>query len=353
MIDSKSKLIFYLDRQKLIIAGTKLASPVTLEFPANIVYDIDISDPESFDLLLARFFEQSKIPSSDILMVISPEVYYEKNIALSTDPAQRQSQIDQFLEAVPFKNLTIKDYSIANQPKLIAINKNFYEPIIRFIKRNGYNVSAILPFFILENFQLKLTDYLPKEVKDIYQKYKILEPFSLFSTQDIDKMVATIGHHPKEDNSRALILLIVFCFLFVVLLFFIFIRPMIFKPAPVKIAPAIPVAKTTQILPSPTADFIATDVLRIKITNGSGVSNQAADIKQALITVGFKQITTSSSSVISAANSQITFSPRVSPYSRQKIKEAVEKLTGVTVVTESIEITDTDVLITTTFKPKN
>lgn len=353
MIDNKSKLIFYLDRQKLIIAGTKLAAPVTLEFPANIVYDIDVSDPESFDLLLARFFELAKISPSDIVIVISPDVYYEKNVSLSTDQAQRQSQIDQFLEAVPFKNLTIKDYSIANQPKLIAINKNFYEPIVRFIKRNGYNVSAILPFFILENFQLKLTDYLPKEVKDIYQKYKILEPFSLFSTQDIDKMVASNSHHPKEDNSRTLILLIVFCFLFVVLLFFIFIRPMIFKPTPAKIAPVIPVAKTTQILPSPTADFIATDALRIKITNGSGISNQAADIKRSLTDAGFIEITTSSSSVISAANNQIIFSPRVSPDSRQKIREAVEKLAGVTTETESVEITDTDVLITTTSKPKN
>lgn len=359
-LKTASKLLIFLERQKLTLAGTQLVSPLTLDFPTSLVQDIDIIDPESFDLLLASFLEQVKISPTEILLVVSPDIYYEKDISLSADPTERQNQIDLFLQTVPFKNLIYKDYSLGNHPRLITLNKNFYEPIARFFEKSAFNVVAIMPLFVLEHFQLPLVTFIPKEVKDIFDKYKIIEPFSFMNTEDIDKIVTTEVHRPKEEITKTtIILIIVFCLLFVVLMVYLFVVPKFYKPPAPKNIPSnyistpSPTSAVLDITPTPTILYISSEELRIKVINSSGITNQAAKIKQALITANFKQINTQSSSLVTAAKNQITFSSLVSPESRQSIQEIVENMAGPSTVIESTAMLDTDVLVTTTFKQKN
>ena len=353
---TNSKYVFYLDRQKLTIASTQLAIPLILEFPTNIVLDIDIIDSESFELLLSNFLEQSSLAPSDVLLVISPDVYYEKGIALSADATERQHQIDLFLETVPFKNLVFKDYLLGDHPRIITLNKNFYEPLVKFFERNGFNITEITPKFVLEHFNLVLTTFSPKEVKDTYQKIKLIEPYSLITTQDIDKILTVAVHHPKEDNTRTYILLIVFSILFVVLLGYIFIAPRLYKPPVAKVIttqlPQVsPTPVEVEIISSPTPVYLLSENIKIKVVNSSGVANQAAKIKQLLLDNGFVTINTSSSSLITATKNQISFSPLVSPEARQKIRSAIENLVGTSTETEIVAPAEFDVLVTTTNKP--
>lgn len=353
-----SKYIIFLERQKLTLAGTDLAVPLTLEFPISIVQDIDVIDLESFNLLLGSFIETSKISPNDILLVVPPDIYYEKNISLSPDPTERQNQIDLFLQTVPFKNLIYKDYSLGSEPRLITLNKNFYEPIARFFEKSAFNIVAIMPLFVLEHFQLPLITFLPKEVKDIFQKYKIIEPYSFMNTEDIDKIVTTEIHRPKEEVTKTTLILIgVFCLLFVVLLVYLLVIPRLYKPpVPKNIAPSGPSptsAVADIVTPTPTIFYISQENLRIKVINSSGVTNQAAKIKQSLISAGFKQIETLSSTVITASKNQINFSVSVSPESRKSIISVVESIAGPVGEIESSSLPDVDVLVTTTFKQNN
>ncbi len=348
-----SKIIIYLDRQQIIVAGNQLPTPLKLELPVNIVSDIDIIDADAYELLVTNFLVQSKLITGNVILVISPDVYYQKNIVLSTDSEQRQSQIDNFLEIIPYKNLIYKDYPVGNQPCVVALNRNYYEPLVKVVEKNNINIVAVIPYFILENYNLKLTDYLPKEVKDIFQKSKLLLPFSLITSQDIDKITSIQIHKPKEDNTRAYILLAVFCLLFVVLLGFIFVRPRLMKPplpivTPNKSNIQNPSPTINQTTPTPTIEFVSKENLRIKVVNSSGVANQAAKIKQSLISAGFKQITPSSSSVVTATKNTISFSPSVNSESRQLIRQTVETIAGLSTEIESSDLIDFDVLITTT-----
>jgi len=346
-----------LDRQKLVIAGSQLAAPLTIDFPSGVVFDIDIVDLESFDTLLSNFIEQSQLTPGNILLFISPSVYYEKNVALSSDQNERQSQIDTLLETIPFKNLIYKDYIFGTSPKLVIFNKNFYEPVAKFFEKNNFNILAIMPTFVLDNFHLALTTFLPKEVKDIYQKYKLIEPFSVISAQDIDKIVTTTIHRPKEDNTRTYILLGIFCFLFIVLLGYIYLAPKLYKPPVRKIvAPVVeniiaPTPIITETTPTPAMIYLAPEVIKIKVINSSGVPNQAAKIKTALVNIGFVDIKTLSSSQITSNKNQVSFSNNISPDAQQKIFEAVNSIAGPSLKVDYVNSKDYDVLITTTSKP--
>ncbi|MFA5025496.1 MAG: hypothetical protein WC503_03255 [Candidatus Shapirobacteria bacterium] len=357
---SASKYIIFLERQRLTLAGTDLATPLILDFPTSIVQDIDVIDTESFNFLLASFVEQSKISPNDILLVVSPDIYYEKNIPLSGDPTQRQNQIDLFLQTVPFKNLIYKDYSLGSQPRLITLNKNFYEPIAKFFEKSAFNIVAIMPLFVLTHFQLSLTSFLPKEVKEIFQKYKIMEPYSFMNTEDIDKIMTTEIHRPKEEITKTtIILIVVFCLLFVVLLVYLFVMPRFAKAPSPKIIPGnlssvpSPTSAVTDTIPTPTPIYLVEATMRIKVINSSGVTNQAAKIKTSLLSLGYKQIETLSSSRVTASKNQINFSSTVSPESRQRIIKIVEEIAGPSGEIESVTLSDVDVLITTTFKQNN
>lgn len=353
-----SKYIIFLERQKLTLAGTDLAVPLTLEFPTSIVQDIDVIDLESFNLLLGSFVETSKIIPEDILLVVPPDIYYEKNITLPTEPTERQNQIDLFLQTVPFKNLIYKDYTLGNQPRLITLNKNFYEPVARFFEKSAFNIVAIMPLFVLEHYQLPLLTFLPKEVKDIFSKYKLIEPYSFMNTEDIDKIVTTEIHRPKEEVTKTTFILIgIFCLLFVVLLVYLFVIPRFYKPpTPKNITPAGPTptsAVADIVTPSPTIFYFAQENLRIKVINSSGVPNQAAKIKQSLATAGFLKTETLSATVVIASKNQINFSASVSPESRQSITNVVESIAGPVGEIDTQSLPDVDVLITTTYKQNN
>lgn len=345
-----SKTIIYLDRQKIIFGISQPPTPITLEIPSTIAFDIEIIDPEAFENLLTTCLEQNKIRPQDIIIVLSSSVYYEKNIAPVNDAKQRKDQIDTFLTTVPFKNLFSKDYLLDNQLKLIALNKDFYEPIIRFFEKNHFNVIAIIPLFVLDKLKLSLVGYTPKEVNDIY-KSKSLLPFSLISAQDIDKSLAVSIRKPIENKTRIIVLFAIFSLLFTVLLVFLYIRSQPAKPAPLAVQPkSVIIAFTPTPTSLPTTSYLQPDNIRIKIINGSGIPNQAAKIKTILNSINFKQTTTATSGKISGSKTQISYSPAVSPATLEKIKQAISDVVGDVTEMVNDSPTDFEIIITTISK---
>lgn len=353
----KSKLLLYLNRQKLIFAGTNLPNPITLDFPANAVKDIEITDTDYFSSILINFLKLNDLPPSEALLILSPDIYYQKSLNLSVDPNEKQKQIENFTENIPFKNLYVKDYYIKNQNYLIAINKKFYEPILRSLKDNGFIITSIIPGFILDLFQIKLTNYLPKEVKDVYSQNKYFKDYSLVPVLDIQKISTIQIVKSKEDKTKTIILVVVFIILLLVFISLKLFLPKLFKSSKPPTAQKIIATPTVQVVPSftptPTINYLKSEDLKIKIINSSGVSNQAAKIKQFLTQLEYKQIATASTPVITANKNQISFSPDVSPESKQKIIQKVEELIGSVIEVDSSELSTYNIIITIVSKTFN
>lgn len=349
---SNSKLIVFLDRQKIIFVGPQLSAALTLDLPPTLVFDLEVVDPEGVNTLLLNFVEQNKIFASEIIIITSEAVYYQQDGSTLNDLSERKKQTDQFLATVPFKNLISKDYTTGTSTKSVALNKDFYEPIVRFFEKSNFNVVAILPLFIIERFHLTLTAFSSKEAKEIFQKYKLLESYSLITAQDIKKSVSTPIHHQKQDQGRTLILLSVFLLLIIILLGFVFLRPMLMKNSSTKViqpTALVPTTAPTQT-PTPTITYLATENIRIKVINSSGTANQAAKLKQNLSVLDVKEITTASAPNLSAAKNKITYNLSVSPEILEKINTIVDNLVGPSTLTQSPDLVDVDIQITTVIK---
>lgn len=354
--------ILYLDRQKLVFCSSGLSAPLTLDVPLSIFFDMEVIDPEAFDNLLSDWIEKNELQSNDVLVILSSSVYFQKNYPATNDDSQKKSRLDAFLKNIPYKNLFNRDYFFGNETEIIAVNKDFYEPIIRCLEKYHLNVVAIIPTLVLDRFQLQLGSYGSKEVKDIYQKYKQLEPYSLISAKEISKNLSVNTHHPVADKKRTYILAAIFCFLWVVLLAFLFVRPYLYKQqlskTMVKVNFAAPVADNISPTPiplsptaTPTTTYLSIAETKIKITNDSGVSKQAGKIKDALTALGFVQINIATGSQISGEKNQIYFTPSVSPEVVQEMARAVEMVSGPTLTKAVPSLSDADISVTTVAKP--
>lgn len=345
----KSKLLLYVNRQKLIFASTNFPNPFTLEFPANTAKDLEIIDTDYFGTILINFLKLHNILPSEAILILSPEVYFHKSLILSVDSGEKQKQIESFTDFIPFKNLYVKDYFLKNQNHLIAINKFFYEPILRSLKDNGFIITSIIPEVILDLFDIKLADFLPKDVKDIYSQNKSFKDYSMLPVLDIQKISTTQVVKFKEDKTKTIILVVIFVILLLVFISLKLFLPKFFSP-PKPVAKKIVATPTAKLVPSftptPTINYLKQEDLKIKIVNSSGVSNQATKIKQSLNPLEYKQIDTASAPVITANKNQISFSSNVSPDFKLKIIQELEELIGEVLEVDSLETSTYNILIT-------
>lgn len=350
-LKKSAQTILYLNRQQITACSTDLTAPVTLDLPTRVVTDIEIVDIEAFNSLFSDWLFQNKIPAGNIVIVLSPSVYYQKDGSLTDDTVQKTAQLDSFIQTVPFKNIFSKDYFIGNKLKFLAINKDFYEPIIRILEKNSYNVSALLPSFVLENFQLTLTEFSPKEIANIFNRQKILFPFSLISAQEIDKSLNSVVHRQPEDKARTRILVIVFILLWVILLAYIFVYPRFvsrkYTSTPASTYVPKPTSSVSEITPTaaPSISYLAVENIRLKIVNASGIPGQANQIKQALLKNNFKLISTENSSA-SGQKNIISYSADVSPDTIAQLKNILDPQFGSFIDRETSGQTDADVIIT-------
>jgi hypothetical protein len=290
-----------------------------------------------------------------VIIVLSSAVYYERDGNPTTDPALKKNQTDAFVQIIPYKNLFIKDYTFDGQLKLIALNKDFYEPVIRIFEKHHFNVIAILPIFVLDFLHLVLTEYSAKEADEIYRKLKLILPFSLISAVDIDKSMVVQVYHPQENKKRTIILISFFSLLFVVLLFLIFVRPILQKQSysqqlqknMAALPTGNPVQPTKPPELTPTPQPILLDNIRIKVVNSSGVTNQASKIKTALIDAGFKEITTASSAKIVGDKSQLNYTASVPSEVVQKLTTSLEPIIGEVTVNQVESLDNADITVTT------
>ncbi len=356
MITKDQKIIAYLDRQKLVIIKASSEKGLVLDLPISVVFDIEVVDYDSLNFILASFVEQNKIEPTNVILVLAPAVYYEKDIGLSNNPENQKSTVEAFLKDIPYKNLLSKEYLIENGKKVVAVNKNFYEPVVMFFEKNDFNVVSIIPYFCLENNKLKLTEFSGKEAKEVVSRYKLLEPLSLATSQEIDKSVSTVSYQPKEKSARTVLLLIGFSFLFVLLLVLLYFRAQTMNKmknksyiTTVTNTPTKPV-ETPTMTPTPPIEYIKEENIRIEVVNSSGVANMASKVKKILNDLNFEKVSTSTSSVTYSQKSQVVFSPQVSTETRIKIKVAVEAVLGEIDEISTGKIPNGDVLITITAK---
>ena len=214
----KHTALIYIEAQKAFFYTVKTKNTLKIDFPSDVVSDLEIMDKEKLVQILETFLKNNfKGINFEIILVFSKSVTFEKDFPLSSYK-DNATEANNFLDMVPFEETLSKTYKLSKKTKVIAINKALFDSIKSVIDRNNHITTLALPYSILEEMYPELTKKVDlgflAEKADSFKQYTIIDT-TYVSQQDLGESEKT-----KKDNKNLIALVLVFIILFVVLIAF-------------------------------------------------------------------------------------------------------------------------------------
>jgi hypothetical protein len=203
-------------------------------FLPEFIRDLDIIDKELLFNLLDLFIKNNKIPPTSFIIVIADSASIIKDFL-----SPSTQNIDEFLEHIPFEDISSKKILIPNGIRVYATNKDLYETIKEFLIRVGSEIIYILPGTIIGPELHPSLD--TNGINAILKKYQTLKEYNL-ATQPVLQLTTgkKENHEEKEteaetpnieinekksDKKRTIILVAVFAILLIVLIIVYLTQP--------------------------------------------------------------------------------------------------------------------------------
>lgn len=372
MISKNHSTILFIDRNGFDIYQGALANIPKFSFTQDVVANLDVVSKEQLTNLIAAFVKANKIVPGSLVVVLSDNVIFVKDLAVSaqkTPPSQgpkedlsndndHKDEVRNFLEDIPFEEILAKVIKTGNVDRAVAVNRDLVMSIIDVFKGDKFIVEAIVPGFIFgqnANFTAGLT---LNNARIVLENAEALKLGNLLTDQEKMIFPQTFGGEPgklqvnngekKRKNLRQYILIGVFVVLLIVLAVVYFYSTASQAPSQnTKIksnsagtvnTPTASVSKSPVIEPTLTQAPTATASvelkdIKIKIIQNSQVDEKAVNLKSALLGIGFQNVVSEVSEISIPAKSSVVFSQDIAVETRDILLAEVEKiLPGISVL---------------------
>ncbi|MCJ7740759.1 hypothetical protein MUP32_05625 [Candidatus Microgenomates bacterium] len=242
------KSVIFLQRDKINYYDNSLPGVLTLSFTPDIIKDLEVINPPSLHLHIKSFIDNNKISPSQTLIVLSTNVYFEKDFPDSPEFHQ-DSELQKYIDTFPFENVSTKIYKLATGSKLLATNSDLYQNIKSAFEKTGFIIEAVVPIIVLGK-DVAIADKLDEfSAKTILERFDLAKQNSLSIHQDLFSQ----NQNPKDkkgkkDDNLTLIFLLPVLFILIIVLVILYFRT---SPAPQPQALPMPSITESQVSPSP------------------------------------------------------------------------------------------------------
>lgn len=145
---AKPKIIVYVRRNNIIIAGRNI-SAAKLNIPPSIMQNMDVIDPNSFQLSARDFFASRDIKGKKVLITLDDSVVFCKTGELEhTDKTSVNSVANRYIDAMPITPGQRACLQIVEngQLELYGTNAQLYQLILDALQEAGAGkVIAVTP----------------------------------------------------------------------------------------------------------------------------------------------------------------------------------------------------------------
>lgn len=322
------------------------------ELDQKLMSNLDVVKPAELEQAVKEFLETNQIVPTTFLMVVSSDVCFEKDWEGENCDSQR-SEIDKYIETVPFDYIRWKSFRVGKNCRVVAINREFYETVSTAMEKMGFTLEAVVPQSIIGiDMSAGLDDNIGKQlatkIEALRASASLFESYSY--TNEIKK------EEELTSQKRTPVLLIVFIVMIFLLVGLVVITKPFSSTSKKKEVPTEnPAEFQTKNPPAaPTSSPVVTEVgsasvsanLRVQVLNGSRVAGQADNVKKLLTTLGLKDFQTSNSPTENKGKTTVVFSKTVSPEDRNKIITVLTPTYG-DIFAQEGELKQFDVVITT------
>lgn len=308
---SRKKLAFLIveiHRDHLIACGDSLATPLSLQFPPQVVKDLEMMSQTALETLVHTFVVREKLESTSLIIILSQEVYFEKDIG-KCDGEEQKKLVQQFVDTVPFTTTSEKVFQIRGSCRLVVINRTLFDSFKTAFEKEKFPVVAVVPELVLPGIGVKGT-LSADSCRVIAKKLPALAEQSFL---DRPERSEGSGGRTGQFFLKHRVMLII---LFVILVGWggtmtalMLRKPQLVSPAemPIPTITIIPTAEPTEPVATPSA---SPETFSIHILNASRKAGLAAALSERLAPYGFTRVETANSQTISERTT-IVFSPSV------------------------------------------
>lgn len=381
MLANKKFGIVYLDRNGFTYYSQS-NSPISFTYPASSIKELDVVNEQILIDEIVSFIISNKISPIILMMVLSPEILYEKefvyepvepvkkseNIKDASDSAasqtnnktempipvtapktpeelkedqirleeERKRQIQLFLEIVPFEEIASKTYKIDKGVKAVTTNKKLYETVIQAFAKLNFLIDSVIPITVLPK-GISDTSVMSQEIaKKLFKKFESLRVYSMLEENSYALSRAAITPHgitmsTKVTSKREFVLIGVFVLLIGIL--GIVAYTMVIAPkADTKVASII--EKPTIMAEPPTLTLVpsqeasgsgAINKRSMRILLSGGTEAQLNLLRATLIQNGYELITLRAGNSATSGRALVIFSSTVSNNDQEQILELLKK----------------------------
>lgn len=144
--------VLYLDKNKLFFFdGEKVFK---LDFPPDVVRDLDIISEEGLVDLLFQFVEKGKINPSRFVFVIADSATFTME-TFEHDPSKLEAEYQNFMGLVPFDTPLAKKYQGKNSIEMLATNGELVHTICEALESKGFAKDVVVPAIIFGDLGVK------------------------------------------------------------------------------------------------------------------------------------------------------------------------------------------------------
>lgn len=331
-------MIFFNNNQTLILVSKNSLTLLhggnkrQLQIPEGIFQNMEILDTEGFEKLLSDFLAGIKLKKQKVSLVLSKDLLFEKELTLD-EKTDINGEFKKFLDSVVLSSdkIIAKNVQDKKRSLFFATNKRVIEEIRAVIEGMGWILVAVIPN--LEDQKLsKLSDFLREGGEDLGEGTSsglpikiflillflilILGSLFIFRGRVLDKLGRVVGGGVKVTTTEE------------------------------KSSSPSPTIESTGSASLPGIAWERSDA-QIQVLNGSGVSGQAARVRDILVELGYEEDNIELGNATGSGETVVIFSKKVPKKLQDEIIGKLEEIFADVTTQEEIEQNDFDILITT------
>jgi hypothetical protein len=220
--EGKNEVLFLVRDRLYLYDGSAI---LTLEFPPNIVRDIDVKDGNGLTGLVTTFIQNNKLLPAQLFFVLSESVCFSKdfNVENPADTPKTDTEIKEFIDTIPFSSVVSKTYKTANTIRVVGSNQDLINTIFNAFESKGFGISALVPANIFPDFGIA-TDLTADKAQNVLDKRDLAIAASMVGERMVKEQTLATSQTAVPKNKILPYLIIVFAVLIIALVVLVIIR---------------------------------------------------------------------------------------------------------------------------------
>src|SRR5579885_3186288 len=141
------QLIFYIEPTRLLLFGDDMPDVKEVAFPQDIIADLEVINKEKLEALITATIQTYQVSPLPVTIICSTGLTFDKDITdIPID--KRKEELKQFLDIVPFQDITSKVFSVGKKAYAVAANNALIESFQAILKKQQFPLTAVVPYSI-------------------------------------------------------------------------------------------------------------------------------------------------------------------------------------------------------------